>query len=92
MQPVPVIFSINVYVVVDAGETVGLKEVEVNPDGLLTHEYVCPLVEEEGPNMVLEPIQMDLPPPVFTEGRGLLVTTTALELEQPVIVSFSESV
>jgi hypothetical protein len=37
-QPVAVMVSVRVYEVVDAGDTAGFEEVELNPAGLLTHE------------------------------------------------------
>jgi hypothetical protein len=38
LQPVDVIVSVSVYIVVAVGETVALEELEVNPDGLLVQE------------------------------------------------------
>ena len=38
MHPVAVIVSVRIYVVVTVGLTLGLDEVEVNPDGIETHE------------------------------------------------------
>jgi hypothetical protein len=37
LHPVEVLVSVNVYVVVIVGLTVGLEEVEENPEGELTH-------------------------------------------------------
>ena len=57
VQPVAVIFSVNVYVVVTVGLTVGRDEVDVNPLGLDTQLYVLPLTDA-APIDVLLPEQI----------------------------------
>jgi hypothetical protein len=69
LQPVAVIVSVKVYIVVTVGFTVELDEVEVNPDGLLVQEYVFP-VTAVLPIVVLLPIHIAVFDPAFAAGAG----------------------
>jgi hypothetical protein len=74
--------STNVYVVVTVGLTVGFDKEEVNPDGLLVHEYVLPVTAV--PPIVNElPEQIVFAGPVTADGIGLTVTVTEFEFTQP---------
>ena len=56
---------------------------ELNPVGLLDHEYVSPLIEGE-PTLMLSPLHIVVSFPALTAGSGLIETTTESEMEQPV--------
>ena len=70
--------SVTVYVVETTGDAVGLEEVEVKPDGTLTHEYVLP------PTAVA-PIDKEAPIQIavfaITEAAGKVLTVTVTELD-----------
>ena len=51
------------------GDTVGLLDVEVKPEGLDTHEYVWPVVELP-PIAVLPPGQIDVLVPAWAVGEA----------------------
>ena len=91
VQPVAVIVSVNVYVVVTIGATVGLANAEVNPTGLETQPYVFPETAAD-PILVLLPKQIALSPPVVAVGNGFTVTVRLLLLVQPVAVMVSVTV
>jgi hypothetical protein len=81
-QPVAVIVSVRVYIVVVEGETVGLEDVEVNPAGELVHEYVLPAT-------AVAPIDNDVPlhivvlEIVVADGKGFTVIVTEFDFTQP---------
>ena len=83
-QPVDVTFSVTVYEVVDVGLTAGFDDVEVNPDGLLTHEYAFPEIADE-PIFIELPLQIEAFVPALADGNGFTVTTTDFVFEQLVI-------
>ena len=76
---------------VTVGLAEGLAEVEVNPAGELTHEYVLPATDA-APMDMLEPVQIAVLDITEAEGRGLTVTVTELDLLQPVAVIVSVKV
>lgn len=91
VQPVAVIVSVNVYVVVTVGETDGLETEEVKPAGLEVQLYVLP-VNAAAPTVIELPLQSAALLPAFAAGNGLTVMTTVLLLIQPVAVTVSVSV
>jgi hypothetical protein len=66
------------------GHTVGLANEEVNPLGLLVHEYWLPDTAAQ-PMVVHDPVQTVLGLPTQAAGSGLTVITTELVLEHPVV-------
>ena len=66
----------------DAGDTDGFDDVDVKPDGELTHEYVCPAVDAAPMDMGVFK-QTEVFAITEAEGSGLTVMVTALELTQP---------
>ena len=91
LQDVAVIVSTKVYVVVTVGLTFGFDKVEVNPLGLLVHEYVLPLTAV-APILAEPPTQMAELLPALAAGRGLTVTTTVFDLLHEVAVTVSVKV
>ena len=91
VQLVAVIVSTKVYVVVTVGLTLGLLDVEVNPEGDEVHAYVFPLTAL-APMVVEVPLQIDLAEPALALGNGLTVTVTVFDLLQPVAVIVSTKV
>ena len=72
LQPVDVIVSVRIYIVVTVGLTLGLLLVLVKPEGLLIQLYVCPLVEEP-PMLVAVPLHTVDALPTVADGKGLTV-------------------
>ena len=67
---------------VTGGLTEGLETVEVNPTGMLTHEYELPATTV-APTEILVPVQILALAIVPAAGRGLTVIVTELDLTQP---------
>ena len=74
-----------------AGLTDGFEEVDVNPDGLLVHEYVLPLTEV-APMAIDAPEQMAVLAIIEAAGKALTVTVTGFDFVQPVAVIVSARV
>ena len=91
VQPVAVIVSVKVYVVVVVGVTDGLLAVEVKPLGLLTQLYVSP-VTGDAPTVAVPPLVMDWLLPAFADGTGFTVITTLWLFVQPPAVIVSVNV
>ena len=77
--------------VVVVGLTEGLLAVELKPDGLDDHEYVCPTVDA-APMVALPPLHIAVLLPALAVGIGFTVTVTELDLVQPVAVIVSVKV
>jgi hypothetical protein len=77
--------SVSVYIVVVDGFTVGLAEVEVNPEGELLHEYV--LFDTAVAPIALElPLQMAVFEITAAAGSGFTVMVTGLDFTQPLLL------
>ena len=90
-QPVAVIVSTRVYVVVTVGETTGFAIEDVKPLGVDVHAYVRPATAA-APSCLLPPLQIAELVPAFAAGTGLTVTTTEFDFEQPVATTVSVNV
>ena len=88
LQPVAVIFSVRVYLVVAVGFAFGFETVPEESPVVGDHEYVCPLIVAVPSESDL-PLQMVALEPVVASGNGFTVTCTELEFVQPVAVIFS---
>jgi hypothetical protein len=73
LQPVAVIVSTTVYVVVTIGVTVGFDAVDVKPEGTEVQLYVLPPTAP-APMVVPDPRQIDAGLPAAATGNGLTVT------------------
>ena len=73
---------------VTVGLTIGFAEVEVNPLGLLTHEYVLPMTAA-APIDAESPTQIAVFAAAAAAGSGFTDMVTAWELVQPVAVMVS---
>ena len=68
------------------GDTDGLLDEEVNPLGLLVHEYVSPAVEVP-PMFTEDPTQIGLLAITVANGRGFIIAwVVPAELVQPLTV------
>jgi hypothetical protein len=90
-QPVAVIVSVRVYVVVTVGATVGFATLDTKPLGEDVQLYVRPAVEA-APSCVDAPAHIAVLVPALAAGKGFTVTTIELDLKQPVAVTVSVSV
>jgi hypothetical protein len=88
LHPVAVIVSVKVYVVVAVGDTDGLADVDVNPEGFDVQLYEKP-VEAVPPIVIEPPRHMDEFEPGLTVGKPNTVITTESDLVHPVAVIFS---
>ena len=70
-----------------AGETLGFDEVEVNPAGELTQEYVLPLTDA-APMDIEEPVHIVAAAATAAAGKELTVTVTEPDLLQ-MLVAFA---
>jgi hypothetical protein len=79
LQPVAVIVSVTVYVVVTAGLTVGFAAVDVYPAGTDVQLYVLPATAA-APIGILDPEQIEPEVPAAAAGNGLTVIVIAVLL------------
>jgi hypothetical protein len=73
-----------VQVVVIVGETLGLEEVEVKPEGELVQEYVLPETAA-APIEIEFPIHMAVFGITAAAGSGFTVIVTELDFTQPLL-------
>jgi hypothetical protein len=84
--------SVSVYVVVAVGHTCGFAWVEVNPVGLLTHEYVL-FALAATPTVEQDPLQIVDGLPSLGVGTGFTVTfVLAVAVQLLVVVSVTVKV
>lgn len=91
IQPVAVMVSVRLYVVVTVGDTLGFEALDVKPAGDEVQLYVSP-VTAAAPMLVELPVQMACALPALATGSGFTVTVMLLEAEQPVALMVSVSV
>ena len=92
LQPVRIMVSSTVYVVVTVGLTVGLARVEVNPAGndVQLKAFILPF---RGALRVVLPFkQIALSAPAMAAGNGFTVTVTLWVLWHPVLMMVSTTV
>ena len=70
------------------GETDGLDEVELNPDGVLAQAYVLPATAV-APMDTDAPLQILVLDATAAAGKAYIVTVTGFDLVQPVAVIVS---
>src|SRR5207245_2006120 len=75
LQPFVASVTVNLYLVVRTGITIGFAIKELNPGGLLLHEYLFPEIADE-PKVSVLPKQMLVFTPAFIMGRIVSISTT----------------